>query len=69
MSRAQDQGGQLGFDALLSAASDEKRRRKVERETAHLPGTMKEAIAQRQSSWPLATSILAGGADRREGVA
>ncbi|MCW8087720.1 hypothetical protein [Sabulicella glaciei] len=44
MSRAQDQGGQLGFDALLSAASEENRKRKVERETAHLPGTMAEAI-------------------------
>ncbi|MDX0174517.1 hypothetical protein [Sinorhizobium meliloti] len=44
MNRAQDHGGQLGFDALLSAASDENRRRKVERETAHLPGTMAEAI-------------------------
>lgn len=44
MSRAQDQSGQLGFDALLSAASENNRKRKVERETAHLPGTMAEAI-------------------------
>jgi hypothetical protein len=29
---------------LLAAASDENRKRKVERETAHLPGTMAEAI-------------------------
>src|SRR5690606_33603075 len=36
--------GQLGFDALLSAAAEDNRKRKTERETAHLPGTMAEAI-------------------------
>lgn len=36
--------GQLGFDALLSAAAEDNRKRKTERETAHLPGTMEEAI-------------------------
>lgn len=39
----QDQG-QLGFDGLLAAAAEENRKREVERETAHLPGTMAEAI-------------------------
>jgi hypothetical protein len=35
---------QLGFDALLTAAAEDNRKRKTERETAHLPGTMEEAI-------------------------
>jgi hypothetical protein len=36
--------GQLGFDALLHAADTDNRARKVERETAHLPGAMDEAL-------------------------
>lgn len=44
MSAAQDHGGQLGFEALLCAAEGENRRRKFERETAHLPGTMAEGL-------------------------
>jgi len=36
--------GQLGFDGLLAAAAEDNRKRKTERETAHLPGTMEEAI-------------------------
>jgi hypothetical protein len=36
--------GQLGFEALLSAADTENRARKIARATAHLPGTMAEAI-------------------------
>lgn len=39
-----DHSNQLGFDGLLAAAAEENRRRDVERETAHLPGTMAEAI-------------------------
>lgn len=35
---------QLGFDSLLTAAAEDNHRRKVERETAHLPATMEEAI-------------------------
>lgn len=35
---------QLGFDALLTTAAEDNRKRKTERETAHLPGTMAEAI-------------------------
>lgn len=35
---------QLGFDALLSAAAHDNRKREIERETAHLPGTMIDAI-------------------------
>ncbi len=35
---------QLGFDALLSSADTENRARRFERETAHLPSTMAEAI-------------------------
>src|SRR5262245_21500524 len=35
---------QLGFDGLLTAAAEQNRKREVERETAHLPGTMTEAI-------------------------
>jgi hypothetical protein len=36
--------GQLGFDALLRAADTDNRTRKCERESAHLPGTMEEAL-------------------------
>ena len=36
--------GQLGFDALLSVADSDNRARKFERETAHLPATMEEAL-------------------------
>jgi hypothetical protein len=36
--------GQLGFDGLLAAAAEDNRKHKAERETAHLPGTMEEAI-------------------------
>jgi len=35
---------QLGFDALLTAAAEDNRKREIERETAHLPGTMIDAI-------------------------
>ena len=35
---------QLGFDGLLRAADEANEARKVERETAHLPSTMEEAI-------------------------
>lgn len=35
---------QLGFEALLHAADAENRAREIERETAHLPSTMEEAI-------------------------
>lgn len=35
---------QLGFDGLLAAAAEDNRKHKAERETAHLPGTMEEAI-------------------------
>jgi hypothetical protein len=35
---------QLGFDALLGAAQADNNARKLARETAHLPGTMEEAI-------------------------
>lgn len=35
---------QLGFDGLLAAAAAENHKREIERETAHLPGTMEEAI-------------------------
>ena len=44
MSAINTQGGQLGFDALLSAAAQDNSRRKFERETAHLPGTMYVAL-------------------------
>lgn len=37
--------GQLGFDTLLQAAETDNRVRRIERETAHLPGTMAEALA------------------------
>jgi len=36
--------GQLGFDGLLLAAAEDNHKREVERETAHLPSTMEEAI-------------------------
>ncbi|MGH8608840.1 MAG: phosphoglycerate kinase [Gammaproteobacteria bacterium] len=36
--------GQLGFDALLNAADAQNRNRRFERETAHLPGTMEQAV-------------------------
>lgn len=36
--------GQLGFDALLTAAAEDNRKREKEREIAHLPATMEEAI-------------------------
>lgn len=35
---------QLGFDALLSQAEETNRAHVLERETAHLPGTMAEAV-------------------------
>ncbi|MDG4901407.1 MULTISPECIES: hypothetical protein [unclassified Mesorhizobium] len=35
---------QLGFDGLLLAAAEDNRKREVERETAHLPSTLEEAI-------------------------
>ena len=35
---------QLSFAALLSTADDDNHRRKLERETGHLPGTMDEAL-------------------------
>lgn len=35
---------QLGFEALLHASDAENRAREIERETAHLPSTMEEAI-------------------------
>lgn len=35
---------QLGFEGLLTTAAEDNRKRKVERETGHLPGTMEEAI-------------------------
>lgn len=40
----QQANSQLGFDALLSSADTENRRRKFDWKTAHLPGTMDEAI-------------------------
>ena len=40
----QDHQNQLGFDGLLAAAADENHKRKLERETAHLPATMEEGI-------------------------
>lgn len=36
--------GQLGFDTLIGQADADNRAREIERETAHLPGTMAEAI-------------------------
>lgn len=44
MSAFASETGQLGFDALLSSAEADNRVRRIERETAHLPGTMAEAI-------------------------
>ena len=35
---------QLGFDVLLQSAESQNRARKIERETAHLPGTKAEGI-------------------------
>lgn len=35
---------QLGFEALLASADRQNVNRKVERESAHLPGTMEEAL-------------------------
>lgn len=35
---------QLGFEALLESAAQDNRKRKAERETAHLPRTIEEAI-------------------------
>jgi hypothetical protein len=35
---------QLGFESLLTAAAEDNRKRTALRETAHLPGTMEEAI-------------------------
>lgn len=35
---------QLGFDGLLTEAADDNTRREFERETAHLPGSMAEAV-------------------------
>ncbi|TIQ08763.1 MAG: hypothetical protein E5X57_22025 [Mesorhizobium sp.] len=37
--------GQLGFDGLLASAAEQNHKRKVERETAHLPATMAEGLA------------------------
>ncbi len=36
--------GQLGFDGLLTAADADNRNHRLERETAHLPGTMEEGL-------------------------
>ena len=36
--------GQLGFDTLLQSAETDNRMRRIERETAHLPGDMAEAL-------------------------
>jgi hypothetical protein len=44
MSGRSHESGQLGFEALLSAAEEDNRRRRFERETAHLPGRMDEAL-------------------------
>ncbi|MCB9959714.1 MAG: hypothetical protein H6843_14045 [Rhodospirillaceae bacterium] len=38
------EGGQLGFDMLLSTAMAENEARRFERETAHLPDTLEEAV-------------------------
>lgn len=35
---------QLSFEALLSIADDDNHRRRLDRETGHLPGTMDEAL-------------------------
>jgi hypothetical protein len=40
----QDHQGQLGFEGLLAAAENENRKRKMEKETGHLPATMEEGI-------------------------
>lgn len=44
MTRRDNDPGQLGFDDLLADAATENTARKFERETAHLPGTMDEAL-------------------------
>lgn len=44
MSGRSDHTGQLGFDALLQDAEQDNRDRLFERRTAHLPGTMEEAL-------------------------
>lgn len=44
MSKTQTIPGQLGFDALLASAESENAGRKLARRTAHLPGTMDEAV-------------------------
>jgi len=44
MSTFQPDTGQLGFDALLRGAEADNRARRIERETAHLPGAMAEAL-------------------------
>lgn len=44
MSAFQSETGQFGFEALLHSAEADNRARRIERETAHLPGAMAEAI-------------------------
>jgi len=44
MSAVKSDAGQLGFDALLLSAEADNRARRIERETAHLPGAMADAI-------------------------
>lgn len=44
MTKHEERHGQLGFDALLSDADSQNRAREFERETAHLPKTMEEAL-------------------------
>ena len=39
------EAGQLGFDDLLSASDTDNRKRRFERDTAHLPSTIDEALA------------------------
>lgn len=39
-----DLSAQLGFDGILEQADEDNRRRIFERDTAHLPGTMAEAL-------------------------
>ena len=57
--------GQLGFDALLADAESDNHARILARETAHLPGTMEEALPffrgllERHHA-----AMLAGDADR-----
>jgi hypothetical protein len=40
----QDHQGQLGFEGLLAAAAEDNRKRKLDRETGHLPASMEEGI-------------------------